>query len=345
MKKFKLLFLVATIIFAVFYSCSDSNSIKDNQDAKKSIGLRTILNEFKKVNNISGRDAQTGDFCFDFVYPLTLSYNNGTTITVASFDGIIDVLTNENENLYIDGIVFPFQVVLSSDGSTVTINTEDDLWVVIDNCNFETYDDYTFNSLCYDFVYPFSLITQDNQTIVISSEADLNNLFTDPNANSVILDFVYPFSVIYNNETVVINNEYEFFEMNNNCDQSGCICPTVYAPVCVNTPNGTIQFNNDCEAECAGFTSADFVNCGIAPNTFNTQLGSCFTIQYPVQVQWAGQVVTITSDNDLVQYSSPATGNMPIFNYPIVVTFLNPTETFTFANQSSFVDQMNLHCN
>lgn len=49
-------------------------------------------------------------------------------------------------------------------------------------------------------------------------------------------------------------------------DTTGCNCPTVYDPVCVAGPGGEIyHFPNECEANCAGFTEDDFVDC--APDT------------------------------------------------------------------------------
>jgi PKD repeat protein len=46
-------------------------------------------------------------------------------------------------------------------------------------------------------------------------------------------------------------------------DGDPCICPDVYDPVCIATPNGGgfITFSNACEAECAGFTPDMFVQC------------------------------------------------------------------------------------
>ena len=112
-----------------FYSCTDSNPVENEIVTTKSISLRTTLNEFKKENNISGRSSSTIQNvtpCFSFVFPITLSYNNGTTITVSSLDGLIQVLTNETNVLYIDGIEFPFQV---QTGSTLTtINNEADFF-------------------------------------------------------------------------------------------------------------------------------------------------------------------------------------------------------------------------
>ncbi|HHB80070.1 MAG TPA: PKD domain-containing protein, partial [Saprospiraceae bacterium] len=47
-------------------------------------------------------------------------------------------------------------------------------------------------------------------------------------------------------------------------DTTGCNCAGVYDPVCVGSPiGGTIEFPNECEAICAGFTPNDFVDCDI----------------------------------------------------------------------------------
>lgn len=340
MKKFKLLLVVATVILGALYSCSDDNSVETKPDVQQSIALRSLLNHIKKENNITGRisqanNSQSNTSVFDFVYPITLSYNNGTTITVVSFEGLIDVLTNENQTLYINGIAFPFQIILTADGSTVTINSEEELFNIIDTLNIETIADYTFSSICYDFVYPFSLVDQNNSTIVISNQNDLISLFSNPNADNLLLDFVYPFSVVYNNETIVIDNEYEFFTLNNDCAQTSCNCPTIYQPVCVNTPNGIEEFPNACYAECAGYTSADFVNCNPAITTGFDGLGTCFTIQYPIQVQYQGTVISVTNDNDFINYLNSSSG--VIVNYPIVIhsipsTSLPFSSTFTIES-------------
>jgi hypothetical protein len=348
MKKIKILLLLLTISVAGFYSCTDNDPVENEVVTTKSIGIRTVLNYIKKGNNSAGRSSQSTSlqstsFGFDFVYPITLSYNNGTTITVASYEGLIEVLTNENENLYIDGIAFPFQVVLASDGSTVTINNEEEFWDLIDTIEIETIDDYAFSSLCYDFVYPFSLIDQNNQTIVISNQNDLLGLFTNPNNQTVILDFVYPFSVISNNETVVINDAYEFFDLNSDCLPTVCICPTDYNPVCVNTSNGIEEFSNACYAECAGYTAADFVNCN--PNTGSgfDQLGTCFTVVYPIQVQFQGAVYTIFSDNELLTFLNAPGGATVV--YPIQINAIAQPITLTVASEQGLLDVTAQICN
>jgi hypothetical protein len=349
MKKFKILVLFMAISAITFYSCSDNESIENQAETKKSTALRVVLNEFKKANNISGRSASNDAFCFEFVYPLTLSYNTGTVVTVASFDGLVSLLSNENEQVYISGIAFPFQVVLLSDNTTTTINNEQDLWNIIDGCNFTTYDDYVFNSLCYDFVFPLSFVTENNQIITVANQQELFDLFVNPNQSNLIYDFSYPFSVIYESQTVVINNEYEFYQMNSNCDPNiGCICPAVYAPVCVQTAAGIVAFSNSCEAECAGYTTADFVNCNSNNGNGFDGLGTCFTIQYPVQVQYQGALFTVNDDNELFSYLNTPNGGATI-NYPIVIVSIptpsTPSITFTINNESGLNDVTAQICN
>jgi hypothetical protein len=258
MKKFKLLVLFFSIFTTLFVSCSTDETV----DTQKSAALRIYLNEFKKVNGLTVKNTTaSSNVCFEFVYPLTLSYNNGSTVTVANESQLYTVLDNETADLYVNGIAFPFQLIVQGNTTPITITNDDEFWDVINECGINSYDDFIVSGPCYEFVYPFSLLNNNNQTIRINSEQELFALFQSPNNNTYIVDFVYPFSVVYNNTTIQVDNEYEFAEINNDCNFSNCNCPSVINPVCVNMSGVIIEFPNACLAECAGFTSANFVNC------------------------------------------------------------------------------------
>lgn len=262
MKKVKILVLFVLVAAATFYSCTDNNPVENEAVASKSIALRTTLNAIKKVSGKTNLTTQDQAFCFGFVYPITLSYNNGTLITVANFQGLLEILVNESSNLYIDGIVFPFQV--QQEGAVTTINNENEFFALLQDCeDMQTVNDFVFDFTCYSIVFPIQIINANNQTVNITTQAELMQyVSTTPTGNSTYqLNLVFPFSVTQNNQTIVINNLYEFFELNNDCGPTGCFCPTVYAPVCVMTTTGVVQYSNACFAGCDGFTQNDFVDC------------------------------------------------------------------------------------
>ncbi len=343
MKKILLLFVaVATLLLN---SCSSEDSVI----TEKSSALRLFLKEMKATYNISGRTTtDEPEMCFEFVYPITLSYNNGTTIVVSSRDELISILENESDQMYVDGIAFPFEILVSGNTTAISIADEDAFWDALANCNIETYDDAIDTSDCFTFVYPFSIVTNTNQTQVITSEDALHDLIDDCNEDYFFADFVYPFSVVFNNETLQINNAYEFEELLNNCVTSNCNCPTVIDPVCVATPQGIIEFQNECIAECNGFNSDDFVDCsGNSSNdSFEDVLEDCMNIAYPVQVQFNGAVITAQSDAQLVTLYNPNQSAVPAFNYPIVVSFEdNPSQTYTVASEAGLLELIQMHCN
>jgi hypothetical protein len=344
MKKLKLILVLFAVSTVIFQSCSSND---DSVNTEKSSALRMFLREMKAANNISGRNSSNdSNMCFDFVYPITLSYNNGTTVAVSSQVELFYILENETDELYIDGISFPFEIIVAGTTSPVTITSEEGFWEVIQTCDMDTYDDVIGEGPCYTFVYPFSLITMNNQVIVVTSEQALYNLIDDDNEDNYIIDFVYPFSVVSNNETIQIDNAYEYEQLINDCVTSNCNCPDVYAPVCVEIGGQVIEFPNACTAECAGYSSDDFVDCNSTNDSFEDSLDSCLNISYPVQVQYNGAIITAQNDSQLLQLYNPAQNHIPLFNYPITVSFEdNPSITYTVATENGLIELMNIHCN
>jgi hypothetical protein len=256
MKKIKFLILLITVSVLTFYSCTDNSPIENEVVAKKSVALRTTLNALKESNNQAGRTT-TNPFCFEFVYPISLSYNNGTIITVASLEGLIEILSNETLSLHIEGIVYPFQV--QANGAVTTINTEEEFMTLIVNCNFNTFFEDLKSSYCFDLVFPITILA-NGTPVTINSQQELL-LFGDAPGTPIAIEVVFSFSVSYNGSTVVINDYYEFYEMVNNCGDNDCVCTLEYNPVCVQTPAGIVEYGNLCFAQCDGYTQNDLVNC------------------------------------------------------------------------------------
>ncbi len=76
------------------------------------------------------------DFCFTFVYPVTLSYNNGTTVEINNSDELLTVAQSMTTSLYINGIIFPFDIKLP-DGSYQSINNETEFSAAIHSCDLD----------------------------------------------------------------------------------------------------------------------------------------------------------------------------------------------------------------
>ena len=341
--------MLLTVSVAGFYSCTDNNPVENEIVTTKSISLMTTLNEFKKANGSTqknGLNPQDEMAYFDFVYPITLSYNNGTVISVSSLNGLLEILSNETNSLYIDGIEFPFQV---ETGTTITtITNEASFFTLIQSFDFYTLNDTVFDFTCYDIVYPISIVNANNQTVVITNQEALLNLVTNQNGTTITyqLNIVFPISVIQDNQTVTINNLYEFFALNNDCPSSDCNCPAVYEPVCVNDPTNfiTYTFSNACQAECAGYTAADFVNCNNSGTSIWFTLGSCFNIAYPVQVQIGGTTQTVTNNNQLLYAIFPSANNASLV-FPVTVTVIATNTQFTFMDQATMDATLGAICN
>ncbi|MDG5492953.1 hypothetical protein [Psychroserpens sp. SPM9] len=326
-KNFKLVLLSFGMIALLFSSCTNDEPVVQEQNIDESTSITTSLSQlrlqFNSEGNVIPDENPTGnivfDFCFDFVYPLNLSYNNGTTVTVNGLDDLIEVMINSNDDLYVNGIAFPFDVeTYDADSGAIvveTISNEDAFIDLLESCDFETaepcecFEDYnpvcveveapngdiflvsypnacyaacdgfTPNNFaedcendynypggndCFEFNFPLSIITDNGDTIEVNSQQELDTALY----NSYYFDFVYSFDVTLSDGTLLtIGHEEGFIELLETCsNENGCPCPADVNPVCVEveSPNGNteiITFLNACEAECEGYTEADFVDC------------------------------------------------------------------------------------
>lgn len=348
MKKIKILLLLLTVSVAGFYSCNDNDPVENEIVTTKSIALRTTINEFKKANNISGRlsnSTQNQTFCFEFVFPLTLSYNDGTVITVSTYEGLIDVLTAETETLFIVGIAFPFQV--QQQGAIITIDDEAEFYSLIEDCGFSPINDDVLQFSCWQIVYPISVINEAGATVVVTTQGQFESLLM----GGTVAEIVFPINVEQNNQNIEVNDLYQLFDLNDDCEgnDSSCNCTTDVNPVCVQAANGTIiSYTNACLAACDGFTPSNFVNCNSSttPN-FGNNLGSCFTMSYPVQIQYQGTVITANNDGEVLQYYFPSQSNIPAFVYPLTINYITPSGpvAITIDSQAGFEAATSGICN
>ena len=126
MKNFKFLILNFAMLIAVFTSCTNEEDIMEiQQDTAESASIITTLNRLNEQYDDDGNVIVTEnpagnvvfDFCFDFVYPIDLIFNTGAIVTVNSLEELVAIYTGSTDDLFINGIVFPFQVEIYNEES------------------------------------------------------------------------------------------------------------------------------------------------------------------------------------------------------------------------------------
>lgn len=153
MKNLKLVLFSVLFSLLIITSCTNNEPIGESlQQTEESPSISTALNElrakFNDSGNVNESENPSGnivlDFCFDFVYPLNLSYNNGTSVTVQSLDGLIEIMLASTEELYISGIAFPFNVETYDESTNaiavVTINNEEEFVGLLESCQFDSFE-------------------------------------------------------------------------------------------------------------------------------------------------------------------------------------------------------------
>uniref|UniRef100_UPI00404B2C03 hypothetical protein n=1 Tax=Flavobacterium sp. TaxID=239 RepID=UPI00404B2C03 len=275
MKKISV-FLSAMILFSLtMFSCSEDSKVESTPETTVSASLRVALNSMlgnyipaakMAIATEDDMEDDMPELCFDFVYPITLSYNTGTVVTVNSLDEIVGLLQTESSEAFINGIAFPFQIEYFAENLIITIENEQGFETLNLNCGDDYYDEGDFeNGACYEFQFPISFVDAENQVFEVQDLNELYELFSNQ-TNVPIVDFVYPLSLLYNNEVVVIENLYQFVEIEDSCYElenpdDNCNCSDDLEPVCVEYEGVVYALPNACIAICEGFTESDFVAC------------------------------------------------------------------------------------
>ncbi|MAB30288.1 MAG: hypothetical protein CMP78_01650 [Formosa sp.] len=309
MKKFKLLIFSILMVLTVLMSCTNEEVVIDNQqNTEESESIVTTLNrlnnQFDENGNVDEAENPAGnivfDFCFNFVYPIDLSFNTGTTVTVNSLDELIDIYSASTENLFIDGIAFPFQVETYNENSNAleieTINSEDEFLSLLEDCGFE---DVVEDCICTQEYDPVCIdITDlDGELFTISypnacyaicdgfTEDDFNEECQqgyESGANECF-EFVYPISITLDEEdALTVNSREELFNAIYGAYHIGLVFPL---DIITNDDNTvlaiTINSYDELEAIIENCFDDDYVvvDCSIGDIT-NTLADYCWSIDF-----------------------------------------------------------------
>jgi hypothetical protein len=303
MKKFKLSIFGILILLLAFTSCNNEDAIVDTQqNTVESESITTTLGRLSQQYDENGNVDQANnpagnivfDFCFDFVYPIDLSFNTGTTVTVNSLDELIDIYSSSTENLFINGIAFPFQVETYNENSNAleieTINNEDEFFSLLEDCNFDDIDDCScteeYDPVCvnvtdldgetYTISYPNSChaicdgFNEEDFSVECEENFDIGG--------SECFEFVYPISIILDEvDTVTVNSREELFNIIYGAYHIGLVFPLDIITEEDNTVVAlTINSYNELEAIIEDCFGDDYgvIDCSI--DDITSALINCF---------------------------------------------------------------------
>ena len=231
MKTSKIIFLSFLLTLNLFNtSCKkEIEEISTPGQTQESEVVRSVITSFRNVasesqNNPSGENEQAeidqaenainSYFCFDFVYPVSIIYNDGTTQSLTNDNEFADAIINQTENHFIIDFAYPFEVI--QDGNTIIINNEEDFENLINSC--VTITPVTpSQTFCFEFVYPVSVEMNDGTSVTVNNDEEMDDLFINSTDQYYPVDMVYPFEVVQDEETIIINNTVEFNALLDSC--------------------------------------------------------------------------------------------------------------------------------
>jgi len=238
MKKYVKLIFGILLMLVISIACTNDDSNIELAEVHQSTSIQNALNQLRSYYHEDGTINEdmnptnnlVFDFCFEFIYPLSLSYNNEVIVTVNSIEELVSVMINSSQELYISGVVFPFDVILydheSNELIVQTINNEEEFSNLITDCYFndpcictEENDPVcveiiandseiiiTFPNSCYAFCEGFTesdLVNCENNTVC--TIYDLEVITGDCNSDST-----YNMTINFQYEEI---GEQEFFNL------------------------------------------------------------------------------------------------------------------------------------
>ena len=305
MKNFKVAVFSILIVLLVFTSCTNGKDIIDTQqNTEESESIITTLGrlgqQYDENGNVNETNNPAGnivfDFCFDFVFPIDLSFNTGTTVTVNSLEELVGIYTASTEDLFINGIAFPFQVETYNEDSNAleieTINDEDEFFSLLEDCNFDDIDDCT----CPEIYDPVCVNVTDlnGETYTISYPNACHAMcdgFTEDDFSEECggdfetgagdcFEFVYPISITLDEgDTFTVNSREELFNAIYGAYHIGLVLPLE-----IITQDDTVVIINsydeleDVIEECIG-DGYGVIECSIEDIT-NTLADYCWSIDF-----------------------------------------------------------------
>jgi hypothetical protein len=207
-------FFTAAILFTIF-SCSTSE-------------LEVVENYTNESVEEMCSKSRTGDKgCFEFIFPITVKFADGSSKEVASYDSLrasVKAWKTANPSAKErPTIAFPYGVT-TSDGTVVVIENVDQEKAQLATCKPKGKDHpgkgHGDGKPCFNLNYPFSIVV-DSATVVVNTKEDLKKLLHGSGSkhkDKKLPSFVFPIKVTLKDGSVVtINSAAELQKIKETC--------------------------------------------------------------------------------------------------------------------------------
>ncbi len=169
--------------------------------------------------------------CFELVFPVSISYPDGTTGSYASYEELKNGMKEwRKEHTKKDGrpeFVFPLDV-LKKDGTTVTINSKEDFKELRKECpgrNGRGPKGHVIRGLaCFELVYPVTIILPDKSEVSVNSKEEFHTALktwreANPGKPGARPELKFPLTVTLKEDgtTVTLNSKEDLIRLKEKC--------------------------------------------------------------------------------------------------------------------------------
>ena len=168
--------------------------------------------------------------CFRFVFPLSFSFSDGSSYTVADgkeFHATLKAHFKATGAKEKPAFTFPIQVQFKpeeegAEGEILTVNSNEELKEAFQACRGEEND-----KRCFSFVFPVSFIMPDGSTLTASDEEDLTTqmkaFFESYDGEKKRPELVFPIDITFQDGSVMTVNSREEMKQawKDNCRRKG----------------------------------------------------------------------------------------------------------------------------
>jgi uncharacterized protein YeaC (DUF1315 family) len=177
----------------------------------------------------SGGHGGQGERCFSLVYPVTINFPDGTSVSVEDKDAYKSAIrTWKAENPDATdrpSLAYPVEVELE-DETTVTVNSAEELAALREDCRGDYGGGHGghHGERCFELVYPITMTMPDGTTITGEDKESLKDLIKDWYVNNPEADerpsLVFPIEVtLTEDESIVtVNSQEELVLLKEACE-------------------------------------------------------------------------------------------------------------------------------